>query len=359
MTTLSSVAVGRDNNLNLLRFCAASMVILGHAYPLTRAPGATDPLGRFGLGFGGLGVCIFFVISGFLISQSFERRRSSASFWRARVLRIWPGLLVSSLFTAFVVGSLATNLPRSAYLADPDTWLYPLRAMLLRPLADGLFLPGVFERNPFPRLPNGSVWTLYYEVLCYGLVAVVGLLAPLVRAPKLPLVLVAAVAIFVLYGLSPPALAIELKPPLSYYVAFLCGMVAYEGRDRLPLARRWLAASGAAILLFSGLAYFKVPLADVFIIVPVAYVVLYVAFWPRLYVRAFNEVGDYSYGIYVYAFPIQQLLSMWIPGIYALTNAALAFVMTLVPAVLSWHFVEKPSLALKSAPARVYRDARV
>jgi peptidoglycan/LPS O-acetylase OafA/YrhL len=79
-----------------------------------------------------------------------------------------------------------------------------------------------------------------------------------------------------------------------------------------------------------------------------AYLVLVAAYHPWLSWPAFNRIGDYSYGVYVYAFPIQQTLVERIPLIEPLPLFALALPATLAVAALSWHFVEAPALGLKS-----------
>src|SRR5262245_22570122 len=120
--TLGERATGRDNNFNLVRLIAAALVLVSHSWPLSGTPG--EPLERFaGFSLGHLGVDIFFVVSGFLVTGSLLDR-PLGSFLRARVLRIFPALAVNSFGTAFVIGSLVTALPVGHYLASASTWRY-------------------------------------------------------------------------------------------------------------------------------------------------------------------------------------------------------------------------------------------
>ncbi|MGY4343628.1 peptidoglycan/LPS O-acetylase OafA/YrhL [Bradyrhizobium sp. GM7.3] len=122
---------------------------------------------------GGLGVISFFVISGFFISQSFENN-SVLRFCMARLLRIYPGLLVVLLFTVLVIGPLFTRLSIRDYLTDANTISYVPHNLSLKWLQYDL--PGVFATNPYPAAINGSLWSLFYEVACYGIVVAVGAL---------------------------------------------------------------------------------------------------------------------------------------------------------------------------------------
>jgi len=165
MIYLSDRSGGRDNNLNLIRAIAATMVLVSHAYPIALGPDAIQPLKLLtGQSLGSLSVYVFFAISGFLITMSFERSSSYRSFLTARFLRLLPGLVVSLALVAFVMGPLVTELPLMAYLTHPETWTFMLRNILLA--LPQYTLPGTFEDLPYPSV-EGSIWTLIYEVICY------------------------------------------------------------------------------------------------------------------------------------------------------------------------------------------------
>ncbi|MHA0856174.1 acyltransferase family protein [Paenibacillus sp. CMAA1364] len=162
---------GRSNNLDFIRLIAAISVILSHSYPLTGQQTEIFSLisgGQWTLG--GISVAIFFVISGFLVSRSFENS-SITQFIKNRLLRIFPGLVVVTLLSVIVLGPLLTTIPLSEYFKNHSTLSYINNAFLM----DVQFsLPGVFEQNLYPNAVNGSIWTIPYEVLCYIGIAIVG-----------------------------------------------------------------------------------------------------------------------------------------------------------------------------------------
>ena len=173
MHSLRDVAIGRNNNFNLLRMIAATAVVISHAFPISLGMQAVEPLEptlHFSLGT--LSVFTFFAISGFFISQSFDRRRSLIDFAAARVLRIYPGLLVTLLITALIIGPMFTTMPLISYFTDRDTALYVTRNLTLKWLQYDL--PGVLRDNPYTAIVNGSLWSLFYEVSCYILVVALG-----------------------------------------------------------------------------------------------------------------------------------------------------------------------------------------
>ncbi len=163
---LASYLEGRDNNLNLIRMVAAATVLISHAFPITTGADTVQPLEKqIGLTLGAVAVYVFFIISGFLIPRSFERR-SFTDFAIARILRLFPGLAVVLLLTVLFLGPLATSLPLSDYLSNPKTFAYLPRNLLLASLQYDL--PGVFDDMPYPGAINGSLWSLFPEVMCWA-----------------------------------------------------------------------------------------------------------------------------------------------------------------------------------------------
>jgi peptidoglycan/LPS O-acetylase OafA/YrhL len=170
-----TLATGRDNNFNLCRMLAAISVLISDAYVLSLGPRTTEPLTNIlGMSLGEVALITFFVISGFFVSQSFDRKRSFTDFWVARILRIYPGLALVLLLTVLLLGPFLTTLSITSYFSDPATFTYLPRNLSLKYLQYDL--PCVFQDNPYPIATKGSLWTLFYEVSCYGLVAIVGIL---------------------------------------------------------------------------------------------------------------------------------------------------------------------------------------
>lgn len=329
---------GRDNNFNLIRMIAASAVLVSHAYPIALGPQAIQPLKVLtGATLGSHAVVLFFVVSGLLIARSFERSPTFVHWLTARALRLFPGLLVVLLLTVLVMGPLVTTLPLAVYAADPQTWAYVPRNLSLAFLQYPL--PGVFADNPFGPAINGSLWSLVHEVGCYVGVAVAGVLGLLGR-PRLFLAAVGGLLAARL-GVVEAGMA-ETRPGLfvSLAFAFSLGMAAWVWRARLPLHWAWAAGVWALALLLHATPVFGEGLT-----VALAYSTLWLAYVPKGPLLAYNRLGDYSYGVYVYAFPMQQLMAHLFPGQGPLANIALAAPPTLVCAVLSWRLVEKRALA--------------
>ena len=163
--------MSRDNNMDLIRFLAASAVIYAHAFNLQNL---RDPLESVtGRSTGSLAVAIFFSLSGFLIAKSITTRESLMEFLIARALRILPALLVVNFLVVIVAGLVWTNLGTGDFFANPESWSYFFWNSSL--LKCQFQLPGVFEQNPYGPAVNGSLWTLPVEARMYGLVFLAGL----------------------------------------------------------------------------------------------------------------------------------------------------------------------------------------
>lgn len=342
---LGDVSSGRDNNLNLMRLVAAALVALSHSYLIVNGEGSSQPLADLtGFTLGYHAVNIFFVVSGFLVIRSWHRSSSLTHFGAARAVRILPALIVCVVITALMVMPFASSLSLWAYFTSPQTLAYvPLTASLVTPDA---ILPGVFETNPVPFEVNGSLWTLRYEIVCYAALAVLGMLG--VFSSRLKMLAVFAV-------LSAPLIVLSFMPtlladitPVQHLVRFgLCfglGVLAHELRDTIPL--HW---SGVVALLATAVATHGTALFPVSLYVFVAYGSLWFAFIPEGSVRKFNQFGDISYGLYIYAFPVQQLLIFQLPALGPLELFVATLAITIPVATLSWLWIEQPMLTHKDA----------
>ena len=206
----SIVSSARNNNFDALRVFAALLVIYGHGCYLV---GGADP-GLWGLPIARLGLDVFFSISGFLITSSWDRDPNPRSYFAKRVLRIFPGLIACVLATVFVMGSAASSLSVRVYLSDPSTYAY-LNNIALYSVQH---LPGVFEPVRHDSTVNGSLWSLFPEWLCY---MAVPLIASLPRRLRLcvPLVISAACGcVGVVLFLTPPERQIVFYGASLHYV---------------------------------------------------------------------------------------------------------------------------------------------
>jgi peptidoglycan/LPS O-acetylase OafA/YrhL len=340
MVRLGALAHGRDNNFQLIRLLAASFVVLFHSYALT-SRWTHEPLWQLApeLNFGALGVKIFFVISGFLVTQSWLARRQVVPFVAARALRIYPALVAATLFTIVLAGA-STSLPWREYLAHPQTVDYAWRVALGWEMV--YRLPGAFPANPFPHDVNGSLWTLPIELRLYVALLLAGVVGLLARRGAW---LAALCAMAVAFAWQPDwfPLAPNDRVVRELALLFALGSLAYAWRDALPLS---LAGAAAAVLLIAvnpgGL-----PRGALFAPL-LAYVVLVAAYHPRVVLPAANRIGDYSYGLYVYSFPVQQTLMQRWPALEPAGLFALSLPAALAVAALSWHALERPALTRKS-----------
>lgn len=354
---LSDVAIGRDNNFNLIRFVAAFSVLVSHGYAIVLGPDAFEPLERMlGHTLGEFAVDVFFVSSGFLVCGSLLRLQSLRRFARARALRIFPGLVVALAITTLLMGPLVSNLAFGEYFGDPQWLVYLARNSVLffgveHPL------PGVFSRLPQSGVVNGSLWTLPLEVWCYAALAVAWLALRRCRldGSTMPVLMItAALASLALFHAT-RAHGMEISHGFRLVFMFFSGAAFYTLKHRVLFDARITAALALVVVVASALderwfAYVYPFCAG--------YLVLSAAYWPGRLVRRFNRFGDYSYGIYIYAFPAQQLVLLLSPPGWGLwTLILVTAVLTFLTASVSWHLVEKPFLARAVAPAKLTHPA--
>ncbi len=331
---------GHNNNFDILRVIAAAMVILSHGWDLTKSTG--EPivvLSHSALIGGGLGVWIFFFISGYLVSESFQARGLLA-FIEARFLRIYPAFFVSLIF-GVLIGACVTTLPLAEYVSHEQTWRYVYRSLL----TDIQFtLPGVYATLPFPGGINGALWTIPIEMMMYVGVIMAGLLT-LLRRPTAALLVMGALIVVLVNDPNRVLLIPRINQvyALPAVLCFLFGMIFYTNREHIPL-------HGLGVVLLIGLIIISgraKPPGNVFVCAAIAYTTAWFAFHPQLRVKIPSRIGDISYGLYVYAFPIQQTVIYIFPGIGPWTLFAVAFSITAFVAWISWHAIEKRALALK------------
>ena len=340
----------RANSFDLLRLLAALAVVGGHAFDLT---GHTqgDPLVRFtGIGgLGSLGVSVFFAISGFLVTASFVRRPNVAVFAAARGLRILPALAAVVILSALVLGPLVSRLPAGAYFASPQTWIYPVRNLLILPV--DYRLPGVFAANPYPDAVNGSLWTLRLEVGFYAVTAFLGWRRWLGQKVLGAIAVALALLLFGAMFLHAPLPAVLLfRSGLLYFVG--AAVFVNVGEQGVQVRKAaWPIASYALITLVAvtnrrwGDALLALNL-------PLPLLALAVRGWPWQQVLA--RIGDLSYGVYLWSFPVQQTLVQLQPGIGVAPLFGETLLVVLPLAWLSWRLVERPALALKPRLHRLF-----
>lgn len=305
--SLAEVSNDRNNNLNIIRFIAALMVILGHCYLLSGEAQFVDPLYKLirQANPGDLAVCIFFFFSGFLINKSVHKGCGLLSFFRGRCIRIIPSLAVVVILCAFVLGTSITTYSLREYLTDAETYRYLLNITVF---ALKYNLPGVFELNISESCVNGSLWTLRVEFLCYIVCYVlwkIGLSEKKRAKYLVPPFLMAYFAFcYIILAANPSAQA-----ALRACGMFYCGMIYYTYREFIPINRMLVLLCGAGVAISVA-----VHLYDIGLLLCLPYILIYLAFGTKIKWSSFGAKAEISYGIYLCAFPIQQTIIMLFGG---------------------------------------------
>ena len=289
---------------------------------------------------GAVAVDLFFVMSGFLIAASAERSKSIADFLRKRVKRIYPGFVVAALLSLLVVlpvsgGSLVFHGTRGVL-----DWVGQTLRLTEYHTAHA------FAGNPTPGVVNGSTWSIPYEFFCYlgvALLTVAGLLRR--RGVVLGLFagswVISLVALLQHWIYGGKWLGVALGSPqfwarlLPYYLA---GVVFYLWRDRIIL-RGWLAGMALGMILVG--CFVPIGMALLF---PIAgsYFIFWLAYTPWLRLPKVARFGDFSYGAYLYAFPVEQMIVQALHGpVRPVVLFALAAPVTMLCALGSWYGVER------------------
>ena len=334
----------KQNNFNFIRLLAAAGVVITHSYSLLGFP-EYDFLYKIThglLSFSRLGVNTFFIISGFLIAQSLEHSQSFFSFLGKRFLRILPALGVVLILSVLVLGPLVTNLNLQDYFSRYSTWRY-LGGITLYKIT--YTLPGVFVNNPYPNAVNGSLWTLPYEWTCYMVLTCFFILFKNKKYWSLVIftgLILLFKILFKNWSAVIPVVSLDVKQLVNFSLPFFIGASAYVYRNYLKLSLLGVIIS-ILILYFS----FGTKYSGSILYFVLAYIILWVAILP-IYGRKFFVNKDYSYGLYIYAFPVQQLLIYYLKDLNIFSLTLLTFICTLPLAILSWHLIEKPVLKLKT-----------
>jgi peptidoglycan/LPS O-acetylase OafA/YrhL len=343
--SFADLSQSRSNNFDFLRFTLAVIVILAHSFQCVLHVIDRDPVARLVHGQmsgGAFAVNFFFALSGFLVTLSWHNSKGLADYARKRALRIYPGYLVALTFCVFIVGPLSgVDIPQ--YFHNSATYKY-YEQVLFRSINE---LPGVFKSLPNASSVNAPTWTIPWEIACYGLVALLGLMRVFQRR-YIMLAVFAAFYMTSVLGHIPDTNRWwigSLAPFPRLFGFFSAGVAFYAFRDVIPYSRILAVISGVALFLTlrAGLNW-TLPIFGV-------YLLFFVAYSPTLKLHNFAQLvrGDLSYGLYLYAYPIQQLIVQYSHNqLTPIANFAIAFLISLVLASLSWHFVEYRFLKRKT-----------
>ncbi len=338
---------GRYPNFDSIRLLAAAAVVYSHSFLIATGQDSSVPLGGTGRSLGVYAVFVFFILSGFLVTESAKRSATVLDYLRKRFLRIAPAFVVSTFVVIYLICPFFAQDGGLAFIMSGDVLSAALQLIFLH--TDGLFFanvpfyPRAGEQDWMPFIPNGVLWSIRLEIIGYAGVALFkafGLLKLERQVYTLPLLAgLAALCVFMM-----PHMSSRFWSSLALVMPSLCCGVAMNWIVRFHQPRWWIAALSAAGLIAA--AYFGVlPAAFAFF---AAYPVIWLGAVQAPFLRLTPRGTDISYGLYLYGWPVQQLLRAALgPGYSGYVFAAMAIPATAAVAFLSWRLIEKPALAFK------------
>ncbi len=330
------LAQNRSTGFDYLRICLSLAVVFWHTVVVCYGLQVQEavwagPLHPFVASI----LPMFFALSGFLVCGSLDRCRTLVSFLSLRALRIFPALITEVILSALLLGPLLTTLPLAEYLSGPSLHIYFLNVLGVI----HYYLPGLFEHNPLPGIVNNQLWTVPYELDCYILLSVV-VGAGIFRVKGwlshafIGLIVFMQLMLVIQIFKNPQASELGFSGQ-NMVLCFLTGVALFKHRHKVLW--HWSLALGAVLL---SLVLLPLHGGGNLCALPISYLTIYLGLMtPK--VPAWLTSGDYSYGIYLYSFPIQQSVAL-IPGTHVwYINALISLPLTMLAALASWHLLEK------------------
>lgn len=349
--TLESILQRERNSFDLIRMLAAASVILGHSFSLHPTGGWQDPIEQvFDFTYSGsVAVDAFFFLSGIFVAASFCQSRSLLRFALMRTARILPGLAVCLIITALLVGAAVTSKSLAEYFSSGDVWHYIVKNIQLQKLFTRL--PGVFEFNHYKGSINGSLWTLPVEVRCYAMVFLFGVLGGFKRVGWSVALALMLATLAVVYPDALKVFRVSEDIKLRLPLIFSLGIMFYVNRSHIRID--WKISVVALIVAF----VFRSTIFGVF----AAYLFLIntvLVLGSTEFLRRIKLPGDYSFGIYIYGWVIQQCVAHYLPQLESYPSLVLTLPLSIVAGALSWHFIEAPSLRFARSVSDRYEAKR-
>lgn len=284
---------------------------------------------------------VFFCISGYLVTQSWYRQPEFPLFLWKRVLRLWPGMLGSVIFGVFLFGLLSSNQTLADYLRSPATWhFFWINLTLIQEYGT---IPGTFANNPRPGAVNGVYWTIPMEFTCYLVLAGLGLFGILRKTAIFKTILLIYIAGFL--WLSNPDITGRINHWIEYPAFFAAGAL-------IALHQEWFRRHGGKLLLciipFLAVIYFLTPYSGTSRFLAIPPLIIYLGSLPARETW-FSRLGDPSYGIYLYGYPIAQSVEALWPDMGFLTSLLLTFALSICAGYASWIFIESRALRWKNS----------
>jgi len=340
MSTIGQAYVGRDNRLTPIRFVLATAVLVEHAIIVTQGPLPPPPLAVNAWSLSYIAVNAFFILSGFLIADSLERRADIFTYAASRALRIMPALVFLSLAAVFIFGPYFTEMTMAEYWSSGQTWLFPVQVLGFLDTSQGP--AGIFTDLPWAGEFSATLWTLRYEMIAYIAAAII-FFSPLPWNKYTHLVLFAVtagayLALSLVWSDAPAIIMSSAR--LS--AAFTLGMVVHGWRHSIPVVP-WPAIAALPLWLMAGEAPWAEPLLNI----ALSAIIFWFAFANLSGLPTWSTIPDWSYGIYIWHYPIMQAVLYFDSDADPLLIGAISLPTSFLIAAFSWSFIEKPSLRLK------------
>jgi len=342
---LKDILTRDKNNFDIIRLFSALVVIFGHSFYLFPTGGYQEPVtmvlknnfsGTFSVG-------VFFFISGILVTKSFLSNQSTLRYIAFRLARIVPGIFVCITILAFIVGPAVSKLPISEYFFGYPLYCYWVQNSTVAWIVSFWnycsSIPGAFDSNIFPNAPNGSLWTIRPEIVCYTYILFAGFLGLLKNSLRIN---ISIALILITHFIWPHALPyfwddVIYSDILKVGLFFTAGVFAYSIRNYLVIRFIYILPMVFIVSLIK-----NEEIREYFLYATFFYAVLVIAAWDKL--LTFRLPGDYSFGVYIYGWPIQQCLNHFWPGITSLPSNLICLPLALLAGWLSWNLIERPFL---------------
>lgn len=324
----------RSNNLSLIRFISAIFVIVCHAYPLSQGKNFVDPLLEISNGtisFGSMAVAVFFISSGLLITKSIEKYNKAHIYFRARIIRIIPPLAFTTIISVIILGVFFSKLNIYDFFVSTATYKYLLN-MILIPIHS---LPGVFTSNVYGGVVNGALWTLPVEFMCYILLFFTYKLG-LIKNKYFKYTVFPIIIIFVMMNLVKNQFIMVLISYTQPVFMFYMGVLFYVYSDRISLNLKYFLLSVIGFIITVVIGYAWSGLLFFF-----PYIIIYLSFGINQIHDFANNLGLISYGIYLCAFPIQQIVvAMQGGSMNPITNLIISTPIAIIVGIIIYYFSE-------------------
>lgn len=357
INTLNEIYDRKNNSFDDIRFVLASLVLFGHSYALLYGEGGQKDfitlMFNYQLGSGSFAVYMFFILSGFFMIQSLEANPSIINYSKSRILRIIPAFWLSLGLFSFIVIPIIFNSVNIFDFKDGSSLYFFIKSATFHLFGYSWIIDGAFPNNIIAGGINGSMWTLKHEIALYFILPIIVwftynkrnlllmfflfflVLALLNITSEIKLFNIPCCKAWIL-GSN------EYSSFVVFSAYFFSGVVIYKYKDLIIISKRYIIA--CIVLIVLGILYSKLKIILLFTL-PYLIIVFGSIFTKRL----FSKTGDYSYGMYIYAFPIQQVLIHFFKNeLNAEILFISSFIVTLIFSIISWHFFEKKILRWKN-----------